>query len=110
MYGTLRLRNWHPGWSGVPHQADFLRGEAVGRVDQVVELVFQLQRLARQKAGRLDRAGIFVPETSEPGRGQGVLASSGFLDLNNECVGLEGQGVFDPVDRVGDSVLDSEPI
>jgi len=80
----------HPRRCGVPHQADFLRGEAVGRVDQVVEPVFQLQRLARQQAGRLDRAGVFVPETAEPGCGQGVLASSGFLDLGNECVGVEG--------------------
>jgi hypothetical protein len=34
-----------------------------------VEAEFQLQRLGRKQAGRLDRVGVFVPKASKPGRG-----------------------------------------
>ena len=66
----------HPRRCRVPHQADFLRGQAVGFVDQVVEAVFQLQCLGCQQSSRLDRAGVFVSEASKPCRSQRVLLAS----------------------------------
>ena len=91
-------------------QPDFLRGQAVGGVDQVVEAVFQLQCLGRQQPCWLDRAGILFLKTTEPGGRQRVLLATGFLSLGDEGVRIEGDRVLQSGIRVRDLMLDSEPI
>ena len=72
---VLRPSDGHPRRCRVPHQADFVRGQAVDLVDHVVQSVFQLHRLCRQQPCRVNRAGIFVPEVWK------ASAVSGFLLL-----------------------------
>lgn len=38
--------NRHSGWGGAPHPIDVFGGEAVGLVDEISNLMFELQNLA----------------------------------------------------------------
>ncbi len=69
MRGYLsRTRYRHPRRGGLPHQADFLGRQAVGFVDEVADIVFQVQGFGGEGAGWVDGSGVFRPEVRQRGR------------------------------------------
>ncbi len=100
----------HAGRSGLPHEGDFGGGEAVGLVDEVAELPFELEGFGGEGAGGVDGAGVFGPEVFDASGGERVFFAADFFHLADQGVGVEfGQGL-EFVGGFSDGVFDAEPV
>jgi hypothetical protein len=73
----------------LPHKFNLRRGEGVGLVDEVAVGALSVQGFGGEGAGGGDGAGVFVPQSVDPGGGQGKSFAPDAIHFADLGVGIE---------------------